>query len=130
MLDFPNPDFTSAHHTFSSDQGLPPCSACLGLPGSGGTLLGELYGSSASALCGAAGRVDLALSFLEGLCLLLDVHLDLVHCLFDFLLCMADVFHAGRGPPLCLISTPFPCNGDLLLPARRAELLCPFPFLT
>ena len=124
MLDFPNPDFASAYHTLSSDQGLPPCSTGLGLPGISGTLLGELYGSTASALRGAAGLVDIALSFLESLCLLLDINLALVQCLLDFLLCMANVFHAGRGPPLCLISTPFPCNGDLLLPARRAELLC------
>ena len=73
MFDLPDPELASAHHSTSGDQGLPSSSTSLGLPGSGGTLLGELYGSTASAFGGASGRGDLALSLLECLCLALFV---------------------------------------------------------
>lgn len=35
---------------------------------------------------------------------------------------MGDVLHAGSGPLLSQISTPFPGHGNLLLPAGDAEL--------
>ena len=123
MLDLLDPDFASADHTASSNQGLPPCSTSLGLPGSGGTLLGELYGSAASAVSRAAGFNDIALGFLEGLCPAFDVLLGLVQSLLDFFLLMADVFQTRRGPLLRLICTPFPGNRHLLLPAGWAPLL-------
>ena len=92
MFDLPDPELASAHHSTSGDQGLPSSSTSLGLPGSGGTLLGELYGSAASAVSRAAGFNNIALGFFEGLCPAFDVLLGLVQPLLDFFLLMADVF--------------------------------------
>ena len=123
MLNLLDPDFASADHTASSDQGLPPRSTSLGLPGSGGTLLGELYGSATSAFGRAAGFDDIALGFLEGLCPAFDVLLGLVQSLLDFFLLVANVFQTRRGPLLRLICTPFPGNRHLFLPAGWAPLI-------